>query len=128
MEDNCRGIDLVLHKGKEGEIYNLGGGAEKTNLEITHLILQYLNKPQSLIRYVKDRPAHDRRYALNSSKSKKELGFKPKVKLEEGLKKTVEWYLNNRNWWEKIKSEEYLKYYEKHYLSRMDPFGKREKV
>jgi dTDP-glucose 4,6-dehydratase len=128
VEDNCRGIDLVLHEGKEGEIYNLGGGAEKNNLEITNLILKYLNKPSSLIKYVQDRPAHDRRYALNSTKSEKELGFKPEVKLEQGLKNTVEWYLNHRSWWEKIKSGEYLKYYEKHYLSRMDSSGKRERV
>ncbi len=118
VEDNCRGIDLVLHKGKEGEIYNLGGGAEKTNLEITRLILKYLGKPESLIKYVKDRPAHDRRYAMECAKTKKELGFRPKVGLEEGLKKTVEWYLDNKNWWEKVKSGEYLKYYEKHYLKR----------
>jgi dTDP-glucose 4,6-dehydratase len=128
VEDNCQGIDLVLHKGKEGEIYNLGGGAEKTNLEITNLILKYLNKPSTLIKHVQDRPAHDRRYALNSSKSEKGLGFKPKVKLEQGLKKTVEWYLDHKSWWEKVKSGEYLKYYEKHYLSRMDPSGKRETI
>src|SRR3989337_1724455 len=118
VEDNCKGIDLVLHKGKEGEVYNLGGGAEKTNLEITNLILQYLNKPSSLIKHVKDRPAHDRRYAMECNNAEKELGFKPGVGLEEGLKKTVEWYLPNRSWWEKVKSGEYLKYYEKHYLQR----------
>lgn len=118
VEDNCKGIDLVLHKGKEGEIYNLGGGAEKTNLEITNLILQYLNKPSSLIKHVKDRPAHDRRYAMECKKAEEELGFKPKVNLEQGLRKTVEWYLANRSWWEKVKSGEYLKYYEKHYLQR----------
>ena len=118
VEDNCRGIDLVLHKGKEGEIYNLGAGAEKTNLSITQLILKYLDKSDTLIKYVKDRPAHDRRYAMDCTKAEKELNFKPSVKLEEGLKKTVEWYLNNRSWWEKIKSGEYLKYYEKHYIKR----------
>ena len=118
VEDNCRGIDLVLHKGKEGEIYNLGGGAEKTNLEITHLILQHLHKPATLIRHVKDRPAHDRRYAMECKKAEEELGFKPEIKLEQGLKKTVEWYLENRAWWEKVKSGEYLKYYERHYLQR----------
>jgi dTDP-glucose 4,6-dehydratase len=118
VEDNCKGIDLVLHKGKEGEVYNLGGGAEKTNLEITSLILQYLNKPASLVKHVKDRPAHDRRYAMECKKAEKELGFKPEVNLEKGLKKTVEWYLENRFWWEKVKSGEYLQYYEKHYLQR----------
>lgn len=118
VEDNCRGIDLVLHKGKEGGIYNLGAGAEKTNLEITHLILKYLGKPESLIKHVKDRPAHDRRYAMDCTKAENEVGFEPKVGLEEGLKKTVEWYLNNKNWWEKVKSGEYLKYYERHYLKR----------
>ncbi|MDH4222364.1 MAG: dTDP-glucose 4,6-dehydratase [candidate division Zixibacteria bacterium] len=118
VEDNCKGIDLVLHKGKEGEIYNLGGGAEKTNLEITNFILNYLGKPESLIKHVKDRPAHDRRYAMDCIKAEKELNFRPKVKLEEGLKKTVEWYLNNKEWWKKVKSGEYLKYYENHYLKR----------
>jgi dTDP-glucose 4,6-dehydratase len=118
VEDNCKGIDLVLHKGKEGEVYNLGGGAEKTNLEITSLILQYLNKPASLVKHVKDRPAHDRRYAMECKKAEKELGCKPEVNLEKGLKKTVEWYLENRFWWEKVKSGEYLQYYEKHYLQR----------
>lgn len=101
VEDNCLGIDIVLHKGKAGEIYNIGGGNEKTNLEITGLILQYTGKPGSLITYVKDRLGHDFRYALNASKVRK-LGFKPKYSFEAGLENTVKWYLHNRAWWVKL--------------------------
>ena len=100
VEDNCLGIDIVLHKGKAGEIYNIGGGNEKTNLDITDLILKYTGKPKTLITYVKDRLGHDFRYALDSAKLRK-LGFKPKNTFETGMKKTVEWYLNNRSWWMK---------------------------
>lgn len=118
VEDNCKALDLVLHKGKIGEIYNIGGNYEKTNLEITELILKRLNKPKSLIKHVKDRPAHDRRYALDSSKIKNELGWKPDASFEEGLAKTLDWYITNQKWWQKIKSGEYLEYYEKHYILR----------
>lgn len=96
--DNCAGIDLVLHKGKIGEIYNIGGGNENTNLEITYLILKYLNKSKNLITFVKDRLGHDFRYSLNCDKIR-ELGFKPKYDFETALKQTVEWYLNNKSWW-----------------------------
>jgi len=102
VEDNCCGIDLVLHKGKAGEIYNIGGGNEKTNLEITALILTYTNKPKTLIKYVKDRLGHDFRYALDTKKIAK-LGFKNKNTFKEGIKKTVDWYLNNKSWWQKLK-------------------------
>jgi dTDP-glucose 4,6-dehydratase len=98
VEDNCRGIDLVLHKGKIGEIYNIGGGNEKSNIEITNLILKYLNKPKSLITFVKDRLGHDFRYSLNCDKIKK-LGFKPKYDFETALRRTIEWYINNKSWW-----------------------------
>lgn len=118
VEDHCRAIDLILHRGKVGETYNVAGGDEKTNLDITHLILKKLKKPESLIRHVKDRPAHDRRYALDCSKINAELGFKPGIALEEGISGTMEWYVANQAWWQKIKSGEYLKYYEKHYLRR----------
>lgn len=101
VEDNCIGIDLALHKGKAGEIYNVGGGNEKTNLEITTLILEYTGKPKTLITYVKDRLGHDFRYALTTNKIRK-LGYKPKYSFEDGMKKTVEWYLNNKAWWLKL--------------------------
>ncbi len=118
VEDHCKALDLVVHKGRIGEIYNIGGDCEKTNLEIAELILKRLNQPKSLISHVKDRPAHDRRYALDSSKIKNELGFRPDVSFEEGLSKTVDWYIANQKWWQKIKSGEYLEYYEKHYILR----------
>ena len=118
VEDHCKALDLILHHGKAGEIYNISGGNEKTNLEITDLILRKLNKPKSLLKHVKDRPAHDRRYSLDCSKIKAELGWKPETPFEEGISKTIEWYSTHQRWWEKIKSGEYLKYYEKHYLCR----------
>jgi dTDP-glucose 4,6-dehydratase len=118
VEDHCKALDLVLHNGEVGEIYNISGGNEKTNLEITDLILKKLNKPKSLLKHVKDRPAHDRRYSLDCSKIQTRLGWKPSTPFEEGISKTVDWYIAHRRWWEKIKSGEYLKYYEKHYLLR----------
>jgi dTDP-glucose 4,6-dehydratase len=117
VEDNCRGIDLVLQNGEIGEIYNISSNAEKTNLDMAHLILDKLGKPYSLINHVKDRPAHDRRYALDSTKIRTKLGFKPKFSFEKALQKTVEWYQENQGWWKKVKTGEYLQYYEKHYLS-----------
>jgi dTDP-glucose 4,6-dehydratase len=118
VEDFCKALDLVLHKGKIGEIYNISGSYEKTNLEITELILKRLNQPKSLIKHVKDRPAHDRRYALDSSKIRNELGWKPDTSFEEGLAETVDWYIANQKWWEKIRTGEYLEYYHKHYVLR----------
>jgi dTDP-glucose 4,6-dehydratase len=115
VEDHCKALDLILHKGKFGEIYNISGSYEKTNLEITELILKRLAKPKSLIKHVKDRPAHDRRYALDSSKIRNELGWKPGASFEEGIAKTVDWYITNQKWWQKIKTGEYLEYYQKHY-------------
>lgn len=118
VEDHCRAIDLVLHEGKIGQVYNIGGQNEKTNMQIVKGILQILGKPESLITFVKDRPGHDRRYAIDASKIRKELGWEPKFDFEHGLKKTVDWYLTNRNWWQEIKSGEYQKYYERMYLNR----------
>ncbi|MFH1231098.1 MAG: dTDP-glucose 4,6-dehydratase [Planctomycetota bacterium] len=117
VEDNCRAIDLVMRKGSLGEIYNIGGNSERTNLYITRIILKALNKPDSLIKYVKDRPGHDLRYAIDISKIRRQLNWQPKYKLEEGIKKTIDWYLNNEKWWEQIKTGEYLKFYRKHYQS-----------
>ena len=118
VEDHCKALDVVLHQGKVGEIYNIGGGNEMTNSEITDLILKKLNKLKSLIKHVKDRPAHDRRYSLDCSKIKAELDWKPDTPFEEGISKTVDWYVSHQSWWQKIKSGEYLEYYEKHYLQR----------
>jgi len=113
--DNCEAIDLVLQQGKEGEIYNIGASInEISNIELTRLILEMLGKPASFIKFVKDRPGHDFRYALNCEKIHN-LGFSPAHNLKQGLEKTIKWYQNNEEWWRKIKSGEYLKYYKKQY-------------
>lgn len=96
--DHCRAIDAVLHKGKEGEVYNIGGNNERTNLEITEIILNALDKPKSLIKYVEDRLGHDRRYAIDSAKIQQELGWEPEMDFNEGIKTTIEWYINNKQW------------------------------
>ncbi len=112
--DNCVGIDLALHKGREGEVYNVGGGSEKTNIEITEFILKYLDKPSSLVQHVKDRLGHDLRYALNCKKIKS-LGFKPSFNFKKGLSETIEWYQENLQWWQKIKKGSFRGYYQKAY-------------
>jgi dTDP-glucose 4,6-dehydratase len=118
VEDHCAAIDLVVHNGKNGNVYNIGSSNEKTNIEIVKLILQILGKPDSLIRYVKDRPGHDRRYAIDSSKITRELGYYPSVDFAEGMRATVEWFVQNTKWWERIKTGAYLDYYEKMYGDR----------
>jgi dTDP-glucose 4,6-dehydratase len=118
VEDHCRALDLVLHQGKEGEIYNIGGRSEKPNLTVAKTILDRLGKPHSLLRYVADRPGHDRRYAINFSKIEKELGWRPSATFEEGIDLTVEWYQTHREWWKKIKTGEYLEYYKRMYENR----------
>ncbi|MDY7031684.1 MAG: dTDP-glucose 4,6-dehydratase [Thermodesulfobacteriota bacterium] len=118
VEDHCSAIDLVVEKGREGEVYNIGGNCEKTNLEITRTILRFLGKPEGLIKYVKDRLGHDRRYAINSTKIQRELGWSPRVGFEEGIEKTIKWYTENTSWWEKIKSREYQEYYSTMYENR----------
>lgn len=102
VRDHCTAIDTVLREGRIGEVYNIGGNNEKTNLEITKLVLAALGKPETMIEYVKDRLGHDRRYAIDSSKMKEELGWSPQVTFEEGIKMTIDWYLSNREWWEKL--------------------------
>ncbi len=119
VEDHCRALELVLEKGKPGEIYNVGGEAERTNLEITKHILQIIEKPESLMHYVTDRPGHDRRYAIDFSKIEKEIGWKPLYSLEEGLQQTVRWYMDHEDWWRRIKSGAYREFYEKHYGGRL---------
>ncbi len=117
--DNCSGIDTVLHSGKIGEIYNIGAGNEKENIEITNIILNTLEKSQDLINYVKDRPGHDRRYSVDISKIQK-LGWEPKFDFSEGIKDTIDWYVSNEEWWRKIKEkqEEYKRFYEAQYVKR----------
>ena len=109
---------MVARKGKVGEVYNVGGHNEKTNLEVVKTILKQLGKPESLITFVTDRPGHDRRYAIDPTKIHNELGWLPQTKFDDGIKKTVQWYLDNRNWWESIISGEYKNYYEKMYANR----------
>lgn len=119
VDDHCRGIDAAMRLGKVGEVYNFGGRTEKTNLEITHLLLKMLGKPESLIRYVQDRPGHDQRYAIDPTKAERELGWKPAVEFEQGLRKTIDWYLENQNWVARIRSGAYRQYYEQQYGNRM---------
>ncbi len=116
--DHCTAIDLILHKGKDGEVYNIGGHNEKTNLEVVKTILKELSKPESLITYVKDRAGHDMRYAIDPSKARRELDWEPTTLFEEGIKKTIKWYLDNRPWWENIISGDYKDYYDKMYGDR----------
>lgn len=118
VEDHCRAIDLVLHRGRVGEVYNIGGGNEMTNLEITQIILHELGKTDSLIRYVKDRPGHDWRYATDSSKIENEFGWKPLYSFAEGIQKTIRWYEEHADWWKRIKSGNYQEYYKKIYSDR----------
>ncbi|GLI19872.1 dTDP-glucose 4,6-dehydratase [Tepidanaerobacter syntrophicus] len=118
VEDHCRAIDLILHDGTIGEVYNIGGHNEKTNLEVVKTILKELKKPESLITFVKDRAGHDLRYAIDPSKIHKELGWLPTTNFDDGIKKTVRWYLANKNWWEKIINGEYRNYYERMYAEK----------
>jgi dTDP-glucose 4,6-dehydratase len=115
VEDHCSALDLVVHKGIVGELYNIGGNNERTNIQIIKTILAELGKPESLITYVKDRPGHDRQYAIDATKITCELGWEPKYCFETGIKKTIQWYLENQGWWKRIQSGDYLKYYEKQY-------------
>ena len=117
--DNCQAIDLVLHKGKIGEIYNIGADNERANIEVTKTILELLNKPESLIRWVKDRPAHDRRYALDSSKIRS-LGWQVSYDFHQAIEETVRWYQSNEKWWQKTKAKdkEFQEYYRKQYRER----------
>lgn len=115
VEDHCKAIDEIIHQSKIGEIYNIGGHNEKTNLEVVKTVLKMLQKSESLITFVKDRPGHDMRYAIDPTKIKDELGWYPETAFDKGIEKTVEWYLNNKPWWENIVNGEYRNYYEKMY-------------
>ena len=115
VDDHNRAIDTVFLRGRPGEVYNIGASNELPNIEIIRLILNYLNKPESLIQYVKDRPGHDRRYAIDSAKIRNELGWKPLFTFEDAIEKTIEWYLRNETWWKRIISGEYQDYYRLQY-------------
>lgn len=115
VKDHCSAIDLIIHEGRVGEVYNVGGHNEMTNIDIVKLILKGLDKPESLIKFVEDRAGHDRRYGIDPTKIHNELGWLPETKFADGIKKTIRWYLDNKAWWEKILSGEYQNYYEKMY-------------
>ena len=118
VEDHCSAIDLIIRHGREGEVYNVGGHNEKSNLDVVKIILKALGKSEDLITFVKDRPGHDRRYAIDPTKIHNELGWLPQTKFEDGIAKTIDWYLANNDWWQEIISGEYQKYYEKMYKNR----------
>ena len=118
VDDHCAALDLLLHEGQTGEAYNIGAGNERTNIDVAETILEMLEKPKSLIRFVEDRPGHDQRYAM-SSKKLEALGWSPQHDFEAAMEKTVAWYRDNRDWWEKIKSGEYREYYERMYGQRL---------
>lgn len=117
--DHCRGIDAAFQRGRVGEVYNFGGNSEITNIDLTRLLLELLGKPESLIKYVADRPGHDLRYAIDCSKAQSELNWSPEIDFRTGLKETIDWYLANIDWCDRIKSGEYLKFYEAQYGQRL---------
>lgn len=118
VKDHCSAIDLVMRKGRNGEVYNIGGHNERTNLQVVKTILKELGKPETLITYVKDRPGHDMRYAIDPTKIRSELGWQPETSFDDGIKQTIRWYLNNRTWWEHILAGDYRNYYERMYGDR----------
>ena len=119
VEDHCKAIDLIIHKGRVGEVYNVGGHNERTNLEVVKTILKALNKPESLIKYVTDRPGHDMRYAIDPTKLETELGWKPQYTFDTGIQQTIQWYLDNKEWWQNIINGSYQNYFEKMYGDRL---------
>lgn len=119
VEDHCRAIELILEKGRVGEIYNVGGHNEKQNIEVVKTILKALGKGEELITFVRDRPGHDKRYAIDPAKIHRELGWLPRTSFDDGIQKTLDWYLKNRAWWEHIRSGDYQNYYEKQYGMRL---------
>jgi dTDP-glucose 4,6-dehydratase len=118
VEDHCAGLLAALERGKPGEVYNLGSDNEWPNLQIVQQVLRILRKPESMIEHVKDRPGHDRRYAIEARKARSELGWAPRIPFADGLQRTVDWYLANRTWWDRVRSGEYRAYYEKNYGAR----------
>jgi dTDP-glucose 4,6-dehydratase len=123
VEDHCRAIDLILHRGREGQVYNIGGGCELKNLEVARMILAALGRPEDLIQYVKDRPGHDRRYAMSYAKLQRELGWTPQWSFQEGLANTIRWYRQNSEWLDAVRSGQYRAYFETHYINREITFA-----
>lgn len=119
VSDHCEAIDLIIHNGRVGEVYNVGGHNERTNLEVVKTILKALDKPESLIKFVTDRPGHDRRYAIDPTKLETELGWKPKYNFDTGIQQTIQWYLDNEDWWKHILSGEYSNYFDNMYGKRL---------
>jgi dTDP-glucose 4,6-dehydratase len=119
VEDHCRALALVLAKGKPGEVYNVGSGEERANLDVAREILRLAGQPETLLRHVKDRPGHDRRYALDHTKISRDLGWAPAIRFAAGLRHAVEWYQRNEAWWQEILSGEYRAYYARQYGERM---------
>lgn len=119
VADHCTAIDLIIHNGRVGEVYNVGGHNERTNLEVVKTILKALDKPESLINYVTDRPGHDLRYAIDPTKLETELGWKPQYNFDTGIQQTIEWYLTHKEWWERIINGEYANYFEAMYGERL---------
>ena len=115
VEDHCAAVDLIIRKGKAGSLYNVGGDNEKRNIDVVKIILRALEKPESLIRHVEDRKGHDLRYAIDPTKLRSELGWFPSTRFEDGIRRTIDWYLAHRSWWEHVTSGAYAAYYEKHY-------------
>jgi dTDP-glucose 4,6-dehydratase len=118
VEDHCRALDVVLQRGTEGEVYNIGGNNEWKNIDIVKLILRELGKPESLITFVKDRPGHDRRYAMDAARIMAELGWEPSLQFDRGIRETIAWYRANVPWWERVVSGEYQRYYRMMYEGR----------
>jgi dTDP-glucose 4,6-dehydratase len=119
VDDHCQALALALEKGTAGEVYNIGGGAERRNIDLVKTILGLLRKPESLIKYVQDRPGHDRRYAIDPSRIQRELGWKAAHTFEQGLDETVHWYVENRPWWERVTSGAYRQYFDTQYRARL---------
>ena len=124
VEDHCKAIDLIMRKGTVGEVYNIGGHNEMRNIDIVKLICDYLEKPYSLIEHVTDRKGHDQRYAIDPTKIHNELGWLPETMFKDGIRKTIQWYLDNKEWWENIISGEYQNYFEKMYGDRLAEAGR----
>ncbi len=118
VSDHCMAIDVVLHRGRDGEVYNIGGNNEKKNIDVVKLVLKHLKKPESLITFVKDRLGHDQRYAIDSTRIQRELGWSPSYTFERGIEETIQWYLDHQDWWKRIISGEYQEYYRKMYEER----------
>jgi dTDP-glucose 4,6-dehydratase len=118
VDDHSRAVEAVLLRGKPGEVYNVGGGNERTNIEITKLLLAAMGKPESLLKFVPDRPGHDRRYAIDDTKIRTGLGVAPRVPFEEGIRETVRWYLENEPWWRAVQSGEYLSFFDRWYRQK----------